>query len=257
MQVAVVMWSGKIGGAETVSGYLARELRSRGVDARVVFVEDGNALGAALSDEAVPWTSLDLPRGRAVFRRPLKYARSVRANGRECAIVTTGRSLALALRLGGYRGRILAVEHGDMFLDGDRPAVIRRLRSMDRALSARAIDVEIGVSQFTVQQMRLRPHAADIRCIPNGIPVERFRPTRPVGAESELRVGWAGRLVRGKGVERLLEVLHLLAGTRRPVHLRIAGDGPLGSELKALSERLELSGRVSFLGWAEDIASFL
>jgi glycosyltransferase involved in cell wall biosynthesis len=256
VQVAVVMWSGQIGGAETVSGYLATELRRQGLDARVVFVEDGDALGAALTERAVPWTALELPRGRAVFQRPRRYARSVGAHGRECAIVMTGRSLALALRLGGYKGRILAVEHGDMFLDGDRPAVIRKLRSLDRALSARAIDVEIGVSRFTVEQMRLRPHAADVRCIPNGIPVHRFRPISPLGAGSALRVGWAGRLVRGKGVERLLEVLHLLRDTRHPVHLQIAGDGPMRGELWALSERLELSERLSFIGWAEDMANF-
>jgi glycosyltransferase involved in cell wall biosynthesis len=256
MQVAVVMWSGEIGGAETVSGYLVTELRRRGLDARVVFVQEGSALGAELTERSVPWTALGLPRGSAVFRRPWSYSRSVRTHGRECAIVMTGRSLALALRLGGYRGRILAVEHGDMFLDGDRPAMVRRFRSLDRALSARAIDVEIGVSQFTVRQMRRRPHATEIRCIPNGIPVERFQPTEPLDPRAALRVGWAGRLVLGKGVERLLEAIHMLVDTRRSVHLRIAGDGPMLGELKGLCERYGVADRVSFLGWAEDMASF-
>jgi glycosyltransferase involved in cell wall biosynthesis len=256
MQVAFVLWSGNLGGAETVTSYLVAELRARGVDARVVFVEDGDALGIRLSEQSVPWTALGFSRGRTIFRRPMTYARSVRAHGRDCAVVMAGRSLAPALRLGGYRGRVLAVEHGDMFLNPERPALVRRLREWDRALSTRAIDVEIAVSEFTLEQVRRRRHAPDVRCIPNGIPVDRFRPTRSLGVGEALQIGWAGRLVPGKGVERLLEVVHLLTGARHSVHARIAGSGPLHGALEDLSTRLGIVDQASFLGWAADMPSF-
>ena len=256
MQVAFVLWSGNLGGAETLSGYLAGELRSRGLDARVVFVQDGRALAAHLSERSVPWTALGFPRGRAILRKPLTYARSVGSHGRDCAILMSGRSLAPALRLGGYRGRILAVEHGDMFLIDDRPTFVRRLRSWDRALSARAIDVEIGVSEFALREMRGRPHPSQLRCIPNGIAVDRFRPVNALGETATLQVGWAGRLVPGKGVEHLLEAVHHLTDTPHVVHTRIAGDGPMRSELKDLCQRLGVSDRVSFAGWAQDMPSF-
>ena len=209
MQIAFVLWSGNLGGAETFSSYLAAELRKRGVDARIVFVRGGDPLVSRLSELSVPWAALNFPRGRTVLRMPRAYARTVRNHGRNGAILMCGRYLATSLRLGGYKGRIVAVEHGDMqegrlrppegILDRGLVQLSRRLRTWDRTVSALAIDVEVGVSDFMLGEMRGRPHARDLRCIPYGIAVDRFRPSRPLNESGPLRVGWAGRMIAGKG----------------------------------------------------------
>ena len=59
-----------------------------------------------------------------------------------------------------------------------------------------------------------------------------------------------GRLHPNKAFDVLL---HALARLPR-VHLWLAGDGPLRGELMALARRLELGGRVHFLGWWRDPA---
>ncbi|MCA9174830.1 MAG: glycosyltransferase family 4 protein [Planctomycetales bacterium] len=58
-------------------------------------------------------------------------------------------------------------------------------------------------------------------------------------------VGFAGQLVRGKGVDVLLEAMTRLP---RQTHLRIAGSGRQQSELQLQSERLGIADRVQFVG---------
>ena len=256
MQIAFVLWNGHLGGAETFSSYLAAEMREHGVDARVVFVQGGDPLAARLDDLSVPWVALEFPRGRTVVRRPRAYARAIRDHGRDGAVLMCGGYLATSLRLGGYRGRIVAVEHGTMLRDGRLPRSRRRLQAWDRAVSAHAIDVEVGVSEFMLGEMLGRPHASDVRCIPYGIAVDRFRPDRPLEDRDPLRVGWAGRMIPGKGADHLLEATRILADRGRAVRIRMAGDGPVRAALGELTERLEIGDRVEFVGRTQDMPGF-
>jgi glycosyltransferase involved in cell wall biosynthesis len=69
---------------------------------------------------------------------------------------------------------------------------------------------------------------------------------------------YSARFAEGKGHAFLLEAVSMLkAVTERPFRLLLAGDGPLLGEVKALTERLALSGEVVFLGFREDMRSLL
>ncbi|MCL4508950.1 MAG: glycosyltransferase [Chloroflexi bacterium] len=61
----------------------------------------------------------------------------------------------------------------------------------------------------------------------------------------QLRVGFAGRLVRAKGVDVLVDAFARLAPGP---HLYLAGDGPLGAELQQIIARLHTEGRVHLFG---------
>lgn len=75
--------------------------------------------------------------------------------------------------------------------------------------------------------------------------------------EGSLRLVYAGRLVRGKGVETLLEAVAILAGpTAMPggpaalpaVRLDVVGDGPARAALEERAAALGLTDRVAFAG---------
>ncbi|MBI3885768.1 MAG: glycosyltransferase family 4 protein [Opitutae bacterium] len=89
----------------------------------------------------------------------------------------------------------------------------------------------------------------------NGIPAERIEihpPVPPAAAAPAPDFGprnlivFAGQLVRGKGVDVLLEALALVEA---PFECVIFGDGHQRAECEALSRRLGLAGRVEFRGY--------
>src|SRR4051812_13453571 len=64
---AFVLWSGRLGGAETFTAALAAALRRKGDEATVVFVGDADRLGERLDQANVPHVSLGAPRGSGVL----------------------------------------------------------------------------------------------------------------------------------------------------------------------------------------------
>lgn len=109
-----------------------------------------------------------------------------------------------------------------------------------------------------------------IELIPHGVDTERFRPADPdekgglredLGLPREaLVVVFTGRLLRGKGVEVLLEAF---AGLEVPsARLVIVGSGdgqPLSVErdLRARGAEADLAGRITFAGRVENVDDYL
>lgn len=66
-----------------------------------------------------------------------------------------------------------------------------------------------------------------------------------------------GRFVQKKGFDVLLKAFKDYADTSHvPARLRLAGDGPLRDELRALATQLGIVDLVEFTGWVDDIVSF-
>ena len=111
-RLALVLWSGTLGGAETFTAALAQTFRAKGVCAQVVFVTDPARLTGRLAAAEVPFEALGLRRGRGIVWHPRKLAQAATRAGADGAILVQGGYLARMLRLGGYRRTIVAVEHG-------------------------------------------------------------------------------------------------------------------------------------------------
>ena len=89
-RVALVEWSGSVGGAELFTNALAISLRASGVDARVVFVGDPFQACRQLEEQDVPFASFGAKRGRQILRSPRAFAALVREAGQHCWQVPRG-----------------------------------------------------------------------------------------------------------------------------------------------------------------------
>jgi glycosyltransferase involved in cell wall biosynthesis len=99
-----------------------------------------------------------------------------------------------------------------------------------------------------------------VQVITNGIDLVEFdaRPRRPLlGDPACVTVGTVGRLTAQKNQRFLLDVARLLVDRGVPFRMFLAGSGDLEEELRMRVDGLDLGDHVAFLGFVEDVASFL
>jgi glycosyltransferase involved in cell wall biosynthesis len=151
----------------------------------------------------------------------------------------------------------VAIEHGALFNPPSAP-VTRVVHTAARRWAARADDAEVAVSDFTLTRMAEQPHAARMRRIHNGVDLAEF-PLDPGGARADdsgagaLRVGFAGRLIPGKGADVLIRAVARLQAGARDVRAVVAGDGPERPRLIGLARELGVEGAVEFPGMLADL----
>lgn len=103
------------------------------------------------------------------------------------------------------------------------------------------------------------------RLVANGIPAEKIEVKPPVirtgetGAEDvtsgrKIDLLYVGQLIRGKGVQLLLEAMARMKSMRT---LDVVGTGNMEGELKAMADRLGLGDRVRFRGFQSDPRSWM
>jgi len=102
--------------------------------------------------------------------------------------------------------------------------------------------------------------------LPNGIDVKRFVLSPELRWQTRQMFGikrsvflWlaVGRLAPPKDYENLLQAFAHLAPHEPSVRLFIAGEGSLREDLESLSRRLNLTGKVKFLGLRQDIPQLM
>ncbi len=252
--LALVSWDGTIGGAEVLTVELARSMRRLGVQVEVVLLTAGGPLTERLAAADVPFRILGFKRGRDVLRHPRRYAAALNATGTDGVVLPECGFVGAALRLGGYRGAIIAVEHG-IALQRDASRKKALVAYLNKFAGAWADDVEVAVSDFTLETMRAGPHARHICRIHNGVDPARFAleqasPARAVG--SRFVVGFAARLIPGKGAEDAISAI-AQARSQISVKLLIAGDGAERPRLEAMAQQLGVGEDVEFLGLLSDV----
>jgi|RhiMethySRZTD1v2_1073278.scaffolds.fasta_scaffold05893_4 glycosyltransferase involved in cell wall biosynthesis len=254
-RIAAVLWSGSLGGAETFTVDLCRAVSELGVEVGVVFVTHGEPLEERLALAGIPHTSLGLARGREVTHHPMALATCVKDLAPDCSVLPHGGYLAAALRLGGYRGRIVSVAH-DATLDLGRVTFRDRLvHLVDRVSGFWASNVDVAVSEFVLTQMARRPRPGRLVRIYNGVDLRLYTDHPGPSDREAVKIAYAGRLVQGKGVDILLRAFATGAVHEGAV-LRIAGDGPAREMLQELADELGVNGAVEFTGWTLDMPSF-
>jgi glycosyltransferase involved in cell wall biosynthesis len=259
-EVAIVLFSGQLGGEETFSASLAAALRRSGVRATVVLIDGSGPLSQRLDSLGVPYAVYGAKRGRDVAYRPRRFAKLIKECGPDAAILGWPGYLAGALRLGGYRGAVIAVEHGAQLV-ADRSSRFRRIyKSLDWRMGLWATDQHVAVSKFACERLCRSPHKGTPIVIYNGVDTRHYRVSeqRDRPAREGTVVGVTSRLCAGKGIDVLLQAMKILRDTIAdgPVRLLVAGGGPEQQELERLTARLEIENDVSMVGWVEDLSAF-
>jgi glycosyltransferase involved in cell wall biosynthesis len=144
---------------------------------------------------------------------------------------------AIAARAGGKLPLVVSLHGSDVFM-AERNALARRSA---RRVFARAQWVTACSDDLRTRAIALGAAADRIETVPYGVDLARFAPDNRARAavRAELGIGEAplifaaGRLVRKKGFEHLIDAAGRLIGRHPSLRLVIAGDGDLRAELTA------------------------
>jgi glycosyltransferase involved in cell wall biosynthesis len=256
-KLALVLWSGYVGGAEILNAMLAAQMRQLGADITIVFIGTPRSLSERLSRANIPYRSLGFGRGRDVLRYPRRYAAEIARSGPDGALLVRRGFMAAALRVGGYRGPIVAVEHGPLLFEQRDLTLPQQLLSrISRVSGAWTTNAEVAVSDFMLVCMCQHAHARRVLRIYNGIDPDTYLSARThAGRDAELVVGFVGRLIPGKGADQLIRALTQV-GERIDIKLLIAGDGPEYEHLVALAQSLHVKPKIEFLGVVDNMSEF-
>ncbi len=118
----------------------------------------------------------------------------------------------------------------------------------------RNVDAAIAGNAEAAKILRQKGFAKPLCVIPQfGVPMA-FQPI-PRAHSTPLTIGYAGRLVREKGIEVLLRALATVSGNWQ---LKILGSGPLFASLEQLARSLQIGARIHFMPWvaSEEMPQF-
>lgn len=150
---------------------------------------------------------------------------------------------------------VIVHEHGPIFRKGLPFSIYRVLLKMFHNRAAAII----ANSQATVRQLvQLAAIDADgVEVIPNALDFGPFDSSKMARSkaraelgisQTDIAIGFVGRLHKVKGVDLLIEAFALLSQKSSNYLLLLAGDGPERESLKRLAVRLGIAERVRFLG---------
>ena len=186
----------------------------------------------------------------AGWRAASKVARKTRASLMHGHWVVPGGATAAAAAPG--LPLVVSLHGSDVYV----AETLAPARQVAKTVFRRARAVTACSSDLARRAIALGADPQRIEVVPYGVDIERFRPDAQARAELRARVGVgsnrlmlfsAGRLVRKKGFEYLLDAIALIPAAERPV-LVFAGDGDLRAELEARAATAAIADSVRFLG---------
>lgn len=153
----------------------------------------------------------------------------------------------LALRLSGYKGKVVLHWHSDIL---KQKGLLKLYMPLQRYLVRRS-DTIVGTSPVYVRESpALAEVQGKVTCLPIGISDSIRSRTRPAQGLSDRKMIFSlGRLVEYKGFEYLIEAACHLPDDYEVV---IAGEGPEYSRLKKIIGEKALEGKVRILGYVDD-----
>ena len=144
----------------------------------------------------------------------------------------------------------------------DIPGFEQRYRSIYPILSPmiRAIwhsaEIVVAKSEGEREMIRALDRNTKVTLIPNGVDLTAFQPAALIPDDGPLRLLCVARLIERKGQHHLLEAVKRLADAGIDVTLDLVGTGDAHAGYEQRAQRLELNGKVNFLGYVprEEIA---
>ena len=246
-----------IGGAETFIRLTTPRLRNIGWDLRIITFTEGGAIANELRDAGIP--VVELTQKNKFDVSIISDLISLWADDRPKIVHTHLYHAGIIGRLCAYPLRIRPVivhQHGPEFSR-------TRLRSFIDRISSRLVTKYI-VSCNAVQQVLHKREE-----IPYNKIVIIYNGTElPVGSRVSFPIDWpvpsnslsiccVGRLTEAKGQHYLLEALSKLVVKFPNLHTIFFGDGPEKENLIEITNQYNLSAKVSFFGYINDLKNWL
>lgn len=244
------------GGMERVLIRVASELQPRGFDISVCGLQRRGVLADSFpSPERV--LSLNKPPGRsfAAIWRLYRLIRQVRPD-----VVHTHNigPLVYAVAATAY-GRVCPILHGEHCQLHGPNVEPPRLR-LRRVLYPACQGIHTVSEELRRELLGLGAPADRLVAVVNGVdtvayaPGDRNAARSHVGIpETALVLAVSARLVRRKRLDLVIRAVAVLAARGADVHLLVAGDGPLRSDLEAFAQASGAGARIHFLGFHADV----
>ena len=260
MRIFLLSTSMGMGGADQQILILARSMRARGHDVRIVALAPLGPMGLEAQREGIPTESLELKRNIGDLPRILRLVRMVRAWRPDVlhSHMVHANLLARVVRMMTPVPALVSTIHS--INDGGRLRMTAyRLtnRFMDRVTIISRLAAERYVSIGVIPADRLE-------VIPNAVDTARFRrmPEARAAVRKELGLGdefvWlaVGRFQPAKDYPTMIGAFAgLPAGSSS--RLLLAGQGPLRGEVETLIEKAGVQDRVRFLGVRRDVPELM
>jgi len=252
--LVVAPWLQGGGGQKALQGILAAMPRER---IRLVVLFTGNKNSEPLHEHVAEAVYLDAPRtplGVLEARRRLApyltAATSVYSLMRASHVVLgIGSTRVLKSRRFAATFHQLPSEDDSARIGRVENVFVRRAvrhAGLVTAPSPRAVE-EIADRRFAARErIRFEANASDATSEGSVAPRD--------GELGTVRLLFAGRLTEQKGLDRIAD---LLAASRLPIHLKIAGDGELRSSVEALAGAAPAPHRIDYIGHTDDLPAEL
>jgi len=155
------------------------------------------------------------------------------------------------------KAKVIAVDHNPRPLEG-YPVIKRIKKRIKGLLYSRYIDVFIGVSAYTVQEL-LKDFGKHIQpktqVIYNGIDIREIA-TRTARSKEKPTFLTASHLRHSKGIQDLIQAVALLPETiKQELKIAVFGDGPYRTQLKSMVQELKLNNCFNFKGSTAQLKS--
>jgi glycosyltransferase involved in cell wall biosynthesis len=238
------------GGAERLVYEIVRRLPAEGFDAKAVPIVAGGELEALYREHGVPHTAI-ARRSRfglgtfLALRRIFRLQRPDVVHTHLFIGDTMGRLAAAFARV----PVIVSTEHNVNESYG-------RLHHLVNRILAPTTKAHVAVSGEVKRIMAARDHvkSENVRVILNGIDLDLVIPRGARPFRDIPRLIIVGRMHPQKDHATLFKALALV---KRPWRLRVVGAGPLEKRLRQLAERLQISSRIEWLGYRDDVPDLL
>ena len=261
---------------------LDRGLRARGYETLLIHgrIDAGEGSLEYLADEARLRTLQisDLGRRLSPVGDLRAFAQLVRVIFKEAPDVVhthtakagaLGRLAAFTFNLTRARSRrslVVHTFHGHVLAGYFRPTTNVLVRLAERSLAKitdRIVTISVAQRRDIVSRFRIAPEGRTVT-IPLGLDLQpllsqpqsqpTLRDQLGLGIDEPV-IGYVGRFVPIKDLPTLIEAFAIVLKHVPDAALILAGDGPIRPELESLVQRMNLGGRVRFLGWSNDLGS--
>lgn len=159
---------------------------------------------------------------------------------------------------------VIIHEHGAVSCKGWRYFFYRLGLKLFGHRASAVIAVSNATADCLVEKAKIDRNR--IHVIYNGIDLEVFKPDQQIRRRKrnelsltpdDVVIGFAGRLDFIKGIDLLTEAMSLLLKESPKYILVIAGTGSLREYLESLTKRLNITERVKFLGFVQNVAELM